>query len=67
MTQNYIEGKVIKYEPSGFWVFTTAALIITALIIILFAWFVYIGHEPLEPVHDEFPHAVLTKVQNNYA
>jgi hypothetical protein len=67
MLQNQIDGKTIKVEPPVFWVFTATALAFTILMIILFTWFVYIGHEPFEPVHDEFPHAFLTKVQNNYA
>lgn len=67
MTQNYMEEKRINYEPPVFWVFTAATLVVTIAFITMFAWFVYIGHEPLEPVHDEFPHAALIKVQDNYA
>lgn len=50
------------YEPPIFWMVTTVVLVIAAITIILFAWFMYIGHEPLEPVHDENPHASVTNI-----
>lgn len=50
------------HETPIFWVVTGVALVMTAVIIALFIWFVYIGHEPLEPVHDETPHASTTNI-----
>ncbi|MEQ1644411.1 MAG: hypothetical protein ABL959_13270 [Pyrinomonadaceae bacterium] len=54
-----------NHESPSFWVVTTIAMVVTAVIIFLFVWFVYIGHEPLEPIHDDNPHAALTKTHQN--
>jgi nitric oxide reductase large subunit len=52
-----MENKPYIYEPPIFWFISVIVLVIMAITIALFIWFVYIGHEPLEPVHDENPHA----------
>ncbi|MBK8813683.1 MAG: hypothetical protein IPN69_23540 [Acidobacteria bacterium] len=51
-----------SHETPIFWVVTAVALVTTVVIIAVFIWFVYIGHEPLEPVHDENPHAAATSI-----
>ena len=49
-------------EPRSFWVYTAIIVLIFAVILIVYTWFVYTGHEKYEPVHDEQPHATLNKI-----
>ena len=48
-----------KYEPNSFRLITGIVILIFTIVIAAFIWFVYIGHEPYEPIHDENPHAFL--------
>lgn len=51
------------YEPNSFWVVTAFASVLTVILIAFLIWFAYIGHEPLEPIHDEEPHASIIKTE----
>lgn len=53
-----------KFEPISFWVVTATASAFTVLIIAFLIWFAYFGHEPLEPIHDEEPHASIIKSES---
>lgn len=50
-----------KYEPTSFWIVTAIASGLTVIIIAFLIWFAYIGHEPLEPIHDEELHASIIR------
>lgn len=52
-----MEHTTHNHETPFFWIVTVIAILVVAIAIGIFSWFVYIGHEPYEPVHDENPHA----------
>ncbi len=52
-----------KNEPNSFWIVTVAIIGVVILTIVFLSWFAYFGHEVLEPIHDEEPHALIIQSQ----
>lgn len=63
MRPNQLEDKMTKYEPRSFWIVTVAVIGVVILTIAFLSWFAYFGHEVLEPIHDEEPHALIIQSQ----
>lgn len=58
----FYRGKFTRNEPGSFWRLTIVAVFILSLLVMFSLWFFGWGHEPLEPVHDEEPHAAVLRI-----